>query len=158
MQLFCGLCASYSWLGTGLVVNVSSSLRGFVLLSTPLVTSSSTFSTATSLLGPWPYLPCIGQRPRRHGRCAINTMYSYAGDISHKSDKHSTSIQFLIIDTFTYIFTPLHWGFTVVTSSLSILVSLRFLSVTSIFCISAVYAILSLSNIVPYTKKENGEE
>ena len=27
MQLFCGLCASYSWLGTGLVVNVSSSLR-----------------------------------------------------------------------------------------------------------------------------------
>ena len=47
-----------------------------------------------------------------------------------------------------------------VTSSLSILVSLRFLSVTSIFCISAVYAILSLSNIVPYTKKRKwkGEE
>ena len=91
---------------------------------------------------------------------AINAMYSYAGDISHKSDKRSTSIQFLIIDTFTYIFTPLHWGFTVVTSSLSILVSLRFLSVTSIFCISAVYAILSLSNIVPYTKKRKwkGEE
>ena len=54
---------------------------------------------------------------------AINTMYSYAGDISHKSDKRSTSIQFLIIDTFTNIFTPLHWGFTVVTSSLSIFAS-----------------------------------
>ena len=34
---------------------------------------------------------------------AINTMYSYAGDISHKSDKRSASIWFLIIDTFTYL-------------------------------------------------------
>ena len=88
---------------------------------------------------------------------AINAMYSYAGDISHKSDKRSASIRFLIIDTFIYLFTPLgiycgdfilkHFGFLWV-----------FLSVTSLFCISAVYAILFLSNIVPYTKKENGEE
>ena len=38
---------------------------------------------------------------------AIDPMYSYAGDISHKSDKRSASIWFLIIDTFTYLFTPL---------------------------------------------------
>ena len=42
---------------TGLVVNGSSSLTSWVLLSVPLVTSSSTFSTVTCLLGPWPYLP-----------------------------------------------------------------------------------------------------
>ena len=88
---------------------------------------------------------------------AINAMYSYAGDISHKSDKRSASIRFLIIDTFIYLFTPLgiycgdfilqHFGF-----------FWMFLSVTSLFCSSAVYAILFLSNIVPYTNKENGEE
>ena len=112
------------WAGTGLVVNVSSSLTSWDLLSTHLITSSSAFSTATSLLGPWPYLPCIGQRPRRHGRCGhqhhVQLRWRHLPQVWQALHINPVLDYWHI---HLYIFTPLHWGFTVVTSSLSILAS-----------------------------------
>ena len=119
---------------TGLVVNGSSSLTSWVLLSVPLVTSSSTFSTTSSLLGPWPYLPWSAPLaawtlwPSTPCTATLATSPTSLTNAPHQSGSwlltHSS-------------ISSLHWGFTVVTSSFSILASSGCFSPSQVFFASA---------------------
>ena len=86
-----------------------------------------------------------------------NTVFSYAGDVSHGKSSRSTSIRFIILDTISALFTPvgLYGGdFILKRGGFTWL----FAVVTACCALSSAYALVFVKNIIPFRSEEETKE
>ena len=88
-----------------------------------------------------------------------NTVFSYAGDVSHGKSSRSTSIRFIIIDTISALFTPIGlYGGNFILQRGGFLWLFGF--TTAVVALGVLYTLLAVQNIIPHrgTEKEEEEE
>ena len=88
-----------------------------------------------------------------------NTVFSYAGDVSHGKSARSTSIRFIIIDTISALFTPVGlYGGNFILQRGGFIWLFGF--TTAVVALGALYTILVVDNIIPHkeAEKEEAEE
>ena len=86
-----------------------------------------------------------------------NTVFSYAGDVSHGKSARSTSIRFIIIDTISALFTPVGlYGGNFILQRGGFVWLFGF--TTAVVALGALYTILVVHNIIPHKEAEKEEE
>ena len=86
-----------------------------------------------------------------------NTVFSYAGDVSHRKSARSTSIRFIIIDTIANLFTPVGlYGGNFILQRGGFVWLFGF--TTAVIALGAFYTILIVDNMIPHKEAEKEED
>ena len=86
-----------------------------------------------------------------------NTVFSYAGDVSHGKSARSTSIRFIIIDTIANLFTPVGlYGGNFILQRGGFIWLFGFTSAA--VALGALYTIVVVRNMIPHKEAEKEEE
>ena len=121
---------------------------GYVLLVISYSTSPPSHNLSTWILA----LPSVPTALAGMDALAFNLVYSYAGDISHGASNRSASFRFLIIETLSFLFSPvgIYSGNFIFQSFGYIWL---FTSITTLCGMSAIYTLVFIPNIIPHREE-----